>query len=351
MSKRKLSRQQRWRVEKIQSERAARSVRREQRIQADEQHLGPAQTGLVTAHFGRLLEVEALQAPWQGQRIKCHIRTNLDTLVTGDQVVWRPQVQDDKLVSGVIEALSERTSLLERPDMRGQMRPVAANIDQILLVVAPEPTPFANLIDRYLVAAEVTGIQAVLVLNKTDLLDQHPQVKALLAAYQALGYPLITTSTQTADGLQALQANLVDKVSVFVGQSGVGKSSLINALLPDVDLKVSELSTQTRKGVHTTTTARLFHFPSGGQLIDSPGIREFALWHMDAQAIFYGFREFRPLIGQCKFRNCSHQQEPGCALQAALDAGDIQASRVQSYFHILATASEYAHLQQRLQPD
>jgi ribosome biogenesis GTPase len=129
---------------------------------------------------------------------------------------------------------------------------------------------------------------------------------------------------------------------VFVGQSGVGKSSLINVLLPGVDLKVGELSEQTRKGKHTTTTARLFHFPKGGDLIDSPGIREFALWHLEPERLLDGFVEFRPYLGHCRFRDCKHEHEPGCAILEAIESGKISASRMESYQRILQSLQENA---------
>jgi ribosome biogenesis GTPase len=156
----------------------------------------------------------------------------------------------------------------------------------------------------------------------------------LLGIYPPIGYQVLEASSETLDGLKPLKALLKDKTSVFVGQSGVGKSSLINVLLPGVDIKVSELSRGKAKGVHTTTTAKLFHFPDGGNLIDSPGIREFGLWHMSREQVAEGFIEFRPFLGNCKFRNCQHQSEPGCAIQKALEQGDISPQRMDSFISI-----------------
>ncbi len=333
MSKRKLSRQQAWRVEKIQEERAKRAARRdavaEDALGAGE--LGAEQEGLVIAHFGTQVEVEAEP----GQSRRCHLRANIDGLVTGDRVVWR-----DCDPTGVVVAQLERHSVLSRPDPAGKLKAVAANIDQILLVIAPYPEPHANLIDRYLVAAEVVDIEPVLVVNKADLLQQDEalaaQLNELVAIYPRLGYRVLHTSCREG-GLAELKTTLHGRTSVFVGQSGVGKSSLVNELLPDVDTRVGELSELTRKGTHTTTTARLFHLDCGGQLIDSPGIREFGLWHMRREDIEYGFREFRPLLGSCKFRDCHHENEPGCAILAAVDAGEISAGRLASYRHMVAS--------------
>jgi len=338
MSKRKLSRQQRWRIEKIQAERAERATRRDvpegELLAAGD--YGPEQPGRVIAHFGRSLDV---RAEGTGEVLRCHLRANLEGLVTGDRVIWRGRDDaEGRTVEGVVVARGERDSVLERPDSRGQLKPVAANIDQILIVFAVEPEPHPNLIDRYLVAAEATGISPVLVLNKIDLLpDDGGELMALLRRYEGLGYPVVTTTTEREGGLDALHARLAGRTSVFVGQSGVGKSSLIDRLLPDEELRIGELSKDSRKGTHTTTTARLYRLPeaAGAELIDSPGIREFGLIHLDEQQVTEGFIEFLPLLGRCRFRDCRHRQEPGCALLEAVELGEIHPERFASYRRIL----------------
>ncbi|MFI0471561.1 small ribosomal subunit biogenesis GTPase RsgA [Halomonas sp. HMF6819] len=338
MSKRKLSRQQRWRVEKIQAERANRAQKREtddsEKLAAGE--YGAEQPGRVMAHFGRTLEVRDSN----GAPVRCHLRANLEGLVTGDRVIWRAGQEG----SGVVVAREEPDSVLKRPDARGLLKPVAANIDQILIVFAVEPAPHPNLIDRYLVAAEATGIAPVLVLNKTDLLpDDGGELGALLERYAGLGYPVVRTTTANDAGLTALREQLNGRTSVFVGQSGVGKSSLIDLLLPKESLRIGALSEDSRKGTHTTTTARLYTMNidevENGELIDSPGIREFGLVHLTEQEVTEGFIEFHPFIGHCRFRDCRHRQEPGCALLGAVEAGKIHPERFSSYRRILDSLS------------
>lgn len=340
MAKRNLTRRQKWRIEKIQEERSARANRRGER--AEETllggDLGPEQEGLVIAHFGVQVDVEVLEGEDRGQVRRCHRRANLPALVTGDRVVWRADNQQ----SGVIVALQPRRTELYRPDHRGQLKPVAANVDRLVIVFAPLPQPHRNLIDRYLVAAEQAGLEPLLVLNKADLLAQpeHAQIRGWLDDYAALGYRTLCLSADSGNGLDQLREELRGHVNVFVGQSGVGKSSLINALLPDADLRVGALSEMTGKGTHTTTTARLFHFPAGGDLIDSPGIREFGLTHISHADLLEGFIEFRPFLGHCRFRDCQHVHEPGCALLDAVASGAISASRMESYRHIRGSLTE-----------
>jgi ribosome biogenesis GTPase len=334
MAKRKLSGQQ---LQRIQRSQRASAARVDSAAESDDRELGAEQPGLVIAHYGRQVEVEALAGPTAGRIHRCHLRTNLTVLVTGDRVVWRPELKadgDGQRATGVVVAGLERRSLLARPDSHaGVPKPVAANIDYIAIVIAAEPEPFANLIDRYLVAAEATGITPLLVLNKTDLLHagNQPRIDALLAGYTAIGYRVLRAAARQQHGLDQLQTVLRDATGVFVGQSGVGKSSLIGALLPGLDIRVGALSQGEAKGRHTTTTARLFHLPGGGDLIDSPGIREFGLGHLSPAEIEQGFIEFRPWLGRCRFRDCRHRLEPGCALLEAAAAGHISAARMHSY--------------------
>ncbi|MFP8966355.1 small ribosomal subunit biogenesis GTPase RsgA [Pokkaliibacter sp. CJK22405] len=343
MSKRNLTRRQNWRIKKIQQERVERAQKKDDRFSAEltAGELGDEQEGIIVAHYGRQTDVEGISGDYKGKIIRCYLRANLEPLVTGDRVIWRPGNSD-----GVVVANLPRASVLKRPTPHGELKSVAANIDLIVITFAPEPTPYANLIDRYLVAAELSNIRAVLLLNKTDLVNDSnsESLERLKHRYTSIGYKVLEASTRSSEGLAELQQELDQQISVFVGQSGVGKSSLINALLPGVDLRVGALSEASRKGTHTTTTARLFHFPSGGDLIDSPGIREFALWHLTPDELLEGFREFRPFLGHCRFRDCRHDREPGCALRQALENGDINPSRMQSYQQILQSLDSEAQL-------
>lgn len=330
MAKRRLSRQQLSRIRARQQQRRARVATEEG---SSEGTLGPPRPGLVIAHYGAQLDIEPLDGS-EEPVMRCYQRAHLGEVVVGDRVVWRGGD-----TQGVIEAVEPRRSLLMRPGFGGQLKPVAANIDLIVLVIAPEPEPFANLIDRYLVAAEHTGIDILLLLNKHDLLDGHDAAEtltALLESYRSIGYPVLAASSQQKHGLDALRNALQDRTAVFVGQSGVGKSSLINALIPGLEAAVGALSTAAAKGRHTTTTARLYHAPFGTDIIDSPGIREFSLEHLDADSIAAGFREFRPWLGQCEFRDCRHRDEPRCALHDAVARGDISPDRLQSFASIIA---------------
>lgn len=221
------------------------------------------------------------------------------------------------------------------------MKPVASNIDQILIISSVLPAFSTQIIDRYLVACEDIDITPVIVLNKADLLTdiepaQREEIEAALAMYKAIGYEVLSVSAKTNGGLTDIKTLLQNQVSIVVGQSGVGKSSLVNALLPDIDADVGDVSSNSGLGQHTTTVATRYPLPDGGFLIDSPGIREFALWHLDETRVAWCFIDFRPFLGQCKFRDCRHQpQDPGCALQQAVEAGDLHPLRLYNFHKII----------------
>lgn len=304
----------------------------------DEALLGPQQEGVIISRFGQHADVEDAQ----GVIHRCNLRRSIDSLVTGDRVVWRLGSEQLQGITGIIEAVHERTSVLTRPDFYDGIKPIAANIDQIVIVSSVLPELSTNIIDRYIVAAEDVKIQPVILLNKIDLLsaDELKQVDETLQPYRDIGYEVWKVSSHQGDGLDELKTLLKDKMTIFVGQSGVGKSSLVNKLMPEVDAEIGDVSETSGLGTHTTTTARLYHFPSGGDLIDSPGVREFSLWHMKPEEIIQGFIEFRDYIGLCRFRDCKHQSDPGCALVAAVENGEINRGRFENYQRILETMLE-----------
>lgn len=295
-------------------------------------------TGRVIGRFGKHADVESQT----GEITRCHIRRTVGSVVCGDDVLFSAGSDAETGVSGAIEIVKDRRSLLTRPDFYDGVKPIAANIDQIIIVSSVLPAYSANIIDRYLVACEDTGIQPVIVLNKVELLAEEDReaVMASLDLYRSLGYQVLCTSCKTEQGIEQLAAMLTDKVSVFVGQSGVGKSSLANRILPEANEQVGDVSDNSGLGQHTTTAAKLLHLPTGGDLIDSPGVREFALWHLPPERVTWGFIEFRDYIGGCKFRDCKHQNDPGCLLRQAMEDGDIHAVRFDSYHRILASMEE-----------
>lgn len=311
MSRRRLTQQQNRRI----------AARREAVLAGD----GPARAGLVIASHGRRVLVE----DEDGNRHSCHQRANLEALVSGDRVQWQADGE-----SGVIIAVEPRSNGLRRPDARGRLRTIAANIDLMLVVIAPVPEPHPNLIDRYLVAAHHEGIEAALILNKRDLLAENDPLPGLLSEYGQLGYAVAATGNDDPDA-EALAPLITAKTVVLVGQSGVGKSSLVQRLLPDQDIRVGSLSDAAGKGRHTTTAAELFHLHNGGRLIDSPGIRDFHLTHLPEHEVAEGFREFNAYLGGCRFRDCRHRDEKDCAILAAVAEGLISERRLASYRNII----------------
>lgn len=296
-----------------------------------------AEAGVVVANFG----AEAVVEDAAGKLQRCKPRRQLGQLVCGDRVRFRHAGHGECR----IEVLEPRRSELARPDARGHKKVIAANIDQILVVTAAKPAFSPGLVDRYLVAAEVLGIPPVIILNKIDLLAdaERRQLDAQLEEFARLGYRILHTSTKSAHGLDELLPILQHRTSIFVGQSGVGKSSLINALLPDAAARVGAISDATGKGTHTTTVAWLYHLPDRqGDVIDSPGVREFGLWDINPAQLARGFREFAPLAEQCRFRDCLHDKEPGCAVRAAVETGEISRRRYESYLRMLSSLAQPA---------
>lgn len=214
---------------------------------------------------------------------------------------------------------------------------IASNIDQALLIVTyKQPRTSLGFIDRFLVTCSIFGVPATIVFNKSDLIDEDDQEEfdAIQHLYKSLGYTILTTSCETEEGLDTFRAALKDKRSLLSGHSGVGKSTLINSTLPDLDLRTLEVSDWSGKGMHTTTFAEMFDLPQGGQLIDTPGIRELAIAHVKPEELCGYFVEMKPLLAQCKYNNCIHQREPECAVLKAVEEHHVHPLRYQSYLAI-----------------
>ena len=326
---RRLTDQQRARIASIQAGRRQRMGSRAERELAALADAPPRPGRVIVRHGQHLLVEDESGTPHQ-----CLFRQNLGDVVCGDRVAW--QATGDR--TGVVTARLERTAALARPDYSGRDKPLAANLTQLVVVIAPRPEPNEYLVDQYLAAAELIGVGALLAINKIDLVDgaADEALRARFAHYARIGYPLVAVSARRTRGLEPLSALLRDQVSVLVGQSGVGKSSLVNALLPDREAQTGRLSESTGHGRHTTSAATLYHLPGGGDLIDSPGVRSFRLGRLDRRALETGFREVRAHLGHCQFRDCTHDHEPGCAVKAAVAAGEVDPRRLTNFLHLAA---------------
>ena len=267
--------------------------------------------------------------------LHCLFRRRVGRPCCGDRVLIAPT--DDN--AWVAERIAERDNQFMRADQRGRPHVVAANLDRVVIVLATVPLPSRDLLDRYLVAVHSLGITPLIVVNKAELEFDTEAAGAMAFArlddYAALGYDVVKTSCVTDPGVESLRPLLEGLTSILVGQSGVGKSSIIRQLVPNLDIQTGALSRVTGKGTHTTTTTMLHDLPGGGHLIDSPGVWEYGLWRLDNQVIADGFTEFSPWRGKCRFNDCLHHTEPGCAVQKAVGEGHIRDWRYASYLRLL----------------
>ncbi len=284
--------------------------------------------GLVVSRFGAEADVELED----GRLLRCHLRRKLEGIVCGDQVLCEVQ-QGSKTV---VVSILPRKTVLDRLIRYQGVKPVAANVDQICIVVSPEPEFSSTILDKYLVAAENAHIFPVIVFNKSDRLQDYPEIEQQLKVYADLNYPLLMTSVIENTGIEALKQVMQEHTNVFVGQSGVGKTSLVNLLLPGTDALTGGISETSGLGTHTTTASRLYHLSGGGNVIDSPGIREFSLEHFKKEDFASGYREIFEASHSCRFRNCLHTSEPACEVKARVKNNKIDSGRYQRYLKLLS---------------
>jgi ribosome biogenesis GTPase / thiamine phosphate phosphatase len=300
-------------------------------------------TGKIYKSTGSWYVVKTTDGKFWNSRLKGTFKiddiTSTNPLAVGDDVDLEPEAGDGQ--TAVITGIHDRRNYINRqsPSHRLHHHIVAANIDQsLLLVTLKEPRTSQGFIDRWLVTCEAYHVPAILLFNKADLYRAKEEGKfaACNDMYSAIGYQLYRISVQTGEGLDAVKTLLQGKISLLSGHSGVGKSSFLNALFPAMNLRTHEVSGWSGKGTHTTTFAEMFDLPAGdGQIIDTPGMREFGLVDISKQELSGYFPEMRALVGQCQFNNCLHVEEPGCAVKKAVQEGRIHPDRYTSYCHIL----------------
>ncbi len=301
----------------------------------------------VISHMGYNIVVQTQAG---APLLACDWRQHIGAICAGDQVLITEQNsaqtadKQQKTESNYrIEAVLPRASVIEKQNVYRGAKPFAANINQLLVIITHEPMFQASLLDRYLVMANVVGVEALIYFNKTDTLtdaDTLAHVKRLQAIYEAIpNVRWVNGSLKTAHGLDALLAQLSHRKTVITGQSGVGKSTLINALIPDIDIQTMSISEASGLGRHSTTNSTLYRLnpdmTEEGILIDTPGVRSFDTYHLSPDAIERGFSEISPLLGSCQFSDCSHTHESGCAIKHAVEQGDISQLRYDSFLQAL----------------
>lgn len=294
---------------------------------------------LVTATYSRRMRLRLDD----GRDTDARIKGKRQKPVCGDRVTAEPiSGESDWLITGILE----RRNALTRPNRRGEAETLAANIDLLCVVAAPRPRPDWFIVDRYLSAAELMGVEALVLLNKEDLLAENgkfgPEIEQAADDYRRVGYDFLVASAETGAGIEALAAALVDKTSILVGQSGVGKSSLINRLLERDEQRTATLSDKHREGRHTTVNSVMLDLPGGGAVIDSPGVRDYAPSITADTRVADGFPEIRERAPGCRFADCRHLQEPGCAVKAAVEDGSISERRYESYRRLVRLTADLA---------
>ena len=288
--------------------------------------------GRVITRYGAELILETAS----GGHLRCTTRRKLENVACGDYVRWQTEQQGNASVLAILP----RQNVLERPDFRGKLRAVAANIDILLVVSSWRPEPNWEMLDRYLVSAHLLPAEILIVFNKADLRDTYhnSEHEICLKEYLEIGYQVVHTQANQAQGLAEIETAIQGKTAIFAGQSGVGKSSLISQLVPEEEIRVGEIG-DTGEGRHTTTVSRLYHLPGQASLIDSPGVRDFPLPKLTVTQLQTGYPEFTRFAGECSFNNCTHQHEPGCVIKAALAAGELPPRRYQRYLTLLKSQS------------
>lgn len=299
----------------------------------------PARDGKIVVSYGRHVVVEDEER----RRILCQVSSKKLSVVCGDTVRWQLDDDGEELRGTVLERLPRRSQLM-RTDAAGRAEVVVANLTQLVVVFAPEPKPDFFIVDRYIAAAELSGIGVLPVLNKVDAGPEESVAgcRAEMDILRNAGYAGLECSARTELGIAGLAARLTGHSSAFVGQSGVGKSSLANRLMPGLDSATAELSRSTHEGKHTTTASILHHLPSGGELIDSPGVRDFAPAIELLGDPAWGFREIAASAPNCRFKDCRHLKEPACAVQAAVEQETISPRRYESYRRLLRLKEDLA---------
>ena len=301
-------------------------------------------TAQVTATFSRRMRVRLSN----GSSVQARIKGKRQRPVCGDEVFVEPIAGESEwLITGI----GARRNELTRPNRRGEAEVLAANIDQLCAVAAPTPKPDWFSIDRYLGAAELMGVRGIVIVNKTDLVRESDALSADVSEaatdYGRIGYTLVRSSASTGDGLEELVAVLGKGISIFVGQSGVGKSSLINLLLGESSQRIGDLSDKNREGRHTTVNSVMLDLPGGGAVIDSPGVRDYAPALQSERDVNLGFVEIADAASGCRFADCKHMVEPGCAVRNAVEAGAISERRYESYRRLFILTSQLAERRSR----